>query len=812
MLGTEKVELEILSRVSEIANSTLDFDTKLEKIVEVIAGKLGRDVCYIVLRENGSDTLTLKAAVGLNPDSIGHVMLGMGEGITGWVAENMKPVALDVAEKDPRYKLVPQTGEENFKSMLSVPIVFDERCIGVMTVQTVEAHSYTDDEVTLLSTIANDIGGLLNTARLYQDAKKNLDALASLYDVSRALISTLDLGTLLDRIARSSAEVIGAKGCILRLINKDTGLLEIKASHGLSTETDRKTELRIGESIAGKVAEQAKPILIKDIYEHPDFMNITGAIVKSLLCVPLIAKGNVIGTIALYDKDASGKRSATAFTTEDENLLTTFASHAAMAVENAFIYERSEDLSVASERRARELGFLYDMANAMRTTLMLDKLLHIILTAITMGGGMGFNRAMLFMVNERAKTLQGMLGIGPSSSWEAGEIWASLPSEVDLKRWTITDEEIEAQKKSPFNRMVRSMRISYDDPGTVFARAIAGRHAIVVENAETDPLAGPEITTLVGSDSFATVPLTAKDRVVSIVVVDNKFTSRVITDDDMRLLAMFANQAGLAIESSMAYSNLERANTELKETQDRLIQTEKMAALGEMAASIAHEIKNPLTVIGGFAARLAKKEADGPGGRYAKIIRDEASRLEKILDNVLDFSKEKEPAREVCNINEVCDETVSMYVDDFREKGVEIRMELAQDIEMAALDPRQIKQAVINVISNSEQAMAGRGGEITLKTWMDAERENVILEISDTAGGIPPEAIENIFNPFFTTKDRGTGLGLAITDKIIRNHGGEIDVVNREGVGVTFVIRLPVGGPGEKKAETDREKQGRARA
>jgi len=282
--------------------------------------------------------------------------------------------------------------------------------------------------------------------------------------------------------------------------------------------------------------------------------------------------------------------------------------------------------------------------------------------------------------------------------------------------------------------------------------------------------------------------------------VDNKFTERPITDDDLRLLGMFANQAGLAVESSMAYSNLERANTELKEAQDRLIQSEKMAALGEMAASIAHEIKNPLTVIGGFAARLAKKEADMPGGRYAKIIRDEASRLEKILDNVLDFSKEKVPSRESCNINEVCEDTVSMYADDFREKGVRVNLELGTDITRAELDPRQIKQAIINVLSNSEQAMGGKGGEISVRTWMDAERKHVILEISDTAGGIPAEAMENIFNPFFTTKDRGTGLGLAITDKIVRNHGGEIDVVNREGVGVTFVIRLPVTGPDRKTA------------
>src|SRR5512143_53661 len=236
MITSEKVELEILSEVSKIANSTLEFNRKLDRIVRVIADKLGRDVCYVVLRDKGRDTLVLKAAVGLNPESIDRVLLRMGEGVTGWAALHIQPVALEVASEDPRFKLVPQTGEDRYKSMLAVPIVFDEKCIGVMTVQTVEPHRYSPDEVTLLSTIANDVGGIINSAQLYQEARQNLDALTALYEVSRDLISTLDLQALLDRIARSSAEVIGARGCILRILNAETGLLEIKASYGLDLE------------------------------------------------------------------------------------------------------------------------------------------------------------------------------------------------------------------------------------------------------------------------------------------------------------------------------------------------------------------------------------------------------------------------------------------------------------------------------------------------------------------------------------------------------------------------------------------------
>jgi signal transduction histidine kinase len=404
---------------------------------------------------------------------------------------------------------------------------------------------------------------------------------------------------------------------------------------------------------------------------------------------------------------------------------------------------------------------------------------------------MGFNRAMLFLVNDKTLTLQGMLGVGPSSAWEAGEIWARLGNKpVNFRDWSITDADMMAQKESAFNRSVKSMRISYEDETSVFAAAVREKRAISVLDAELE--VGPDISNAFGVREFAVVPLTAKDRVISLVVVDNKYTGRTVRHEDLRLLIMFANQAGLAMESAMAYSNLEHANRELKETQDRLILSEKLAALGEMAASIAHEIKNPLTVIGGFATRLAKTEGEGDTGRYAKIIRDEAKRLEKILGEVLDFSREMRPNIQPVNINDVLENTLAMYEEDFREKSLKVRKNLFPEPLVVMADQQQLKQALINVLSNSEQAMENSGGkEIYFRTWVDRDAGRAVIEVTDTGGGIPPEVMQNIFNPFFTTKVKGTGLGLAITNKIAKSHGGDVEVVNREGSGVTFRIKLP---------------------
>ena len=158
-------------------------------------------------------------------------------------------------------------------------------------------------------------------------------------------------------------------------------------------------------------------------------------------------------------------------------------------------------------------------------------------------------------------------------------------------------------------------------------------------------------------------------------------------------------------------------------------------------------------------------------------------------------------ARRVCQAgwlcvsgsSRACEGTAAMYEEEFREKGIRLVMELTDEPVGVVADAQQIRQALINIISNSEQAMEKSGGkELYMRTRLDREGGRAVVEISDTGGGIPAEILENIFNPFFTTKVKGTGLGLAITNKIVKNHGGEVEVVNREGAGASFIIRLPL--------------------
>jgi signal transduction histidine kinase len=214
-----------------------------------------------------------------------------------------------------------------------------------------------------------------------------------------------------------------------------------------------------------------------------------------------------------------------------------------------------------------------------------------------------------------------------------------------------------------------------------------------------------------------------------------------------------------------------------------------------MTANIAHEIRNPLVVIGGFAKRLSKKlNMDQIESKYVDIITNEVSRLESILSDVLNYVKDAPVPFESCNINDCIDEVLYLFTTDTTWSNTQILKDYDNNLPPVVCDIQQIKQVLINIIINANEAMDG-GGTITIKTETTEEangRQYVVVSIADSGGGIDPFDINNIFNPFFTTKERGVGLGLAISNKIILNHGGKIELENVVGKGAKFFIYLPV--------------------
>ena len=227
--------------------------------------------------------------------------------------------------------------------------------------------------------------------------------------------------------------------------------------------------------------------------------------------------------------------------------------------------------------------------------------------------------------------------------------------------------------------------------------------------------------------------------------------------------------------------------SELKRLQERLVMTERMAALGEVAAKVAHEIRNPLISVGGFAKRLEKK-LSGNLKEYADIITKEVGRLEGILNEILGFVKEIRIVKETVTSERLIDDIISLVQSDIEERRIMIVRESEGPIPLY-VDPGRIKEALLNILTNAVQAI-GNNGTISIKTYVYDNA--AVIEITDTGGGISDDDMPFIFDPFFTTKKVGTGLGLSITHRIIEEHKGRIEVKSAPGTGTTFRLFLPV--------------------
>lgn len=252
---------------------------------------------------------------------------------------------------------------------------------------------------------------------------------------------------------------------------------------------------------------------------------------------------------------------------------------------------------------------------------------------------------------------------------------------------------------------------------------------------------------------------------------------------------------------------LQTSMDDLRELQGRVVEAEKLSAIGRLTADVAHEIRNPLTSIGGFARRLNKRlleeeKEKGKEREYTEVIISEVDRLEKILRDVLTFSRETKFNLKRQKINEIVKESLKIFVDICNEQSIEIKEDLDTSLPSILIDSDHLRQALNNLISNALDAMPG-GGTLKINTSMKEmyQVNFVVVEIADTGSGIPKEKLDKIFEPFYSTKDigRGTGLGLSICKKIVDEHCGLIKAESELGKGSSFKIFFPYQSDEEEK-------------
>jgi signal transduction protein with GAF and PtsI domain len=342
-------EVEVLHRISESVTGTLDLETVLKHIVEMVVEVTKADACLLYLLSANRQELILRASKNPHPKLIGRITIGMGEGITGWVArERTRVVIPSNANDDPRFKFFHNLPEDRYQAFVSVPIMAKHEVVGVINVQHKRARRYRADELALLSTISNQVGSAIENARLYDEMKRRALQLDTLSQVSETVASNRLLDDVLQLIVTMTAQVMNSKICSIMLLDDGNGELRIAATQSLSEQYRRKPNLKVGESVSGRAIEERRPIIVPDVthergYRYQELARKEG--LCSLLSVPMLVRDRAIGVINSYTSIAH------AFTPEEIKVMQTIASQAAVAIENTRLLEKSFEMQEALEVR-----------------------------------------------------------------------------------------------------------------------------------------------------------------------------------------------------------------------------------------------------------------------------------------------------------------------------------------------------------------------------------------------------------------------------------------------------------------------------
>jgi len=439
-------------------------------------------------------------------------------------------------------------------------------------------------------------------------------------------------------------------------------------------------------------------------------------------------------------------------------------------------------------------------------------LLHAILTCVTAGPGLGFNRAALFLGNEESGRLVAAMATGPATAEEAGQAWSRLAAEHKSLH-DLLQEPVTAAGRTGFAAQLEGLVIPLGDPRTMPAgsgelarnpilQAYWTRQVVRFSNPNGFASLPAQLRAAFGSSDVVCVPLVAKDRCVGLLIADNAFSGESIGDNQLRVLQLLALLGGLAIDNARIYRQAEQQTErlrvtleQLKAAQDQLIHSERLAAIGGVVARVSHELRNPLATIGGFARSLASHPEDNTRvARNASIIVDEVEKLEGLLREMLDFTSPRSPVLALTNLNRALRAFVRVHEGTLIDLGITLDLALDPALPAVMADQNQLPRVFLNLWQNAVQAMEstpdGHPRRLSVRTWR--EHTEVKVAVSDTGLGMAPDVRRHIFTPFFTTKQRGTGLGLAVVKKIVDDHHGTIAAHENDGPGVTFVLSLPV--------------------
>ena len=550
-----------------------------------------------------------------------------------------------------------------------------------------------------------------------------------LYQVSKVIHSTLDSQEALQLIVSEAVRVMRASSGSLALINPTTNFLEIHAAQNLSS-TARKLKLRVGEGITGWVARHGQPVRLGAVTQDPRYVSVRRD-VRSELAVPLEVHGEVRGVINVDSERTD------AFSEDDQELLQELATLAATVIHNTWLYE---------QLRLKVLLFesLASVSRTINSTLNLDEALRAI--AKEACDLMRARMCSLMLLDESRDWLD------LRASYGAGDAYIKKP------------------------------RLSVEE--SLLGVVVRRKKPQQVANVQADSrYQNVELARRENLVSLLSVPLIFAGQAIGTL---NVYTARPynFSNEEIKILSALAELSAIAIEKARLYERV-------VDVEEQLRQNEKLSALGLLAAEVAHEIRNPLTVMKLLYHSLNLKfDAKDPRTKDARVIESKIEHLNKIVEQILDFARTTEPNFAPVNLNDLIDELGLLVRHKLANQNVKLIRDLQPDLPLVAGDAPQLEQAFLNLILNAAEAMPD-GGTLTIKTFSSPDGLAGIT-FKDTGVGMSKEQQTRAFkNILATTKAKGTGIGLAIVGRIIETHRGEIKISSRLGRGTMMHIVLP---------------------
>jgi signal transduction histidine kinase len=566
--------------------------------------------------------------------------------------------------------------------------------------------------------------------------QRKYERLNLLFQVSNVIHSTLDPQHALQLILREAVRLMRASSGSAVLINPTNGLLEIQASQGLPPEAAQ-LKLKVGEGITGWVARYGKPARIGDVKNDPRYVMVERT-VCSELAVPLEVDGQVRGVLNV-DSDR-----ANAFSAEDQELLESLAVQAAKVIHNTWLYEQLR-------LKARLFETLVSVGQTINSTINVDDALKVI------------TREAAQLMDAKMCSL---LLLDQDREW------------LDLKA-----------SAGAGRSYIQKPRLSVEE--SLLGVVVRRKKPLQVTNVQTSTrYQHVEVARVEGLVSLLSVPLLYSGQVTGTLNVYTD-TPHSFSNEEIRILSAFAELSAIAIEKARLYERIVDAEEHLR-------QNEKLSAIGLLAAEVAHEIRNPLTVMKMLFHSLDLRFApDDPRSRDVQVMSEKMDLLNKIVEQVLDFARTAEPKFSPVNLNKLIEDLGLLTRHKLKNQGIQLVQDLDSTLPLIHADATQLEQAFLNLTLNAVQAMP-LGGELAISTKVlagpgSSAAQRVALEFKDNGQGMTHEQCKKAFTSLLsTTKPTGTGLGLAIVSRVVESHRGEVKLKSKPGRGTTITVILPV--------------------